>query len=143
MLVGAMLLTVLLASPPGTVAQARGDAGADERERAFVEALRREDPVVAERYVALREAREQAIAELQRAEARYNAAGADLRPVFLRPLRQARRTYAERSLALLDFFDARDRQALASYQEEISRINGRLEERKRARADFERLLGGE
>lgn len=143
MLAGAMLLTVLLASPPAAVAQARGDAGAAERERAFVEALRREDPAVAERFVALRDAREQAMAELQRAEARYNVAGAELRPVFLRPLRQARRTYAERSLALLDFFDARDRQALASYQEEISRINGRLEERKRTRAELEKLVGGE
>lgn len=143
MLAGAMVLTVLLASPPGAVAQARGDAGGDERERAFVEALRREAPAVAERYVALRDAREQAIAELQRAEARYNVAGAELRPVFLRPLRQARRTYAERSLALLDFFDARDRQALASYQEEISRISSRLEERKRTRAELEKLLGGE
>jgi hypothetical protein len=44
---------------------------------------------------------------------------------------------------LLDFFEARDRQALASYQEEISRINGRLEGRKRTRAEIEKLLGGE
>jgi len=77
--------------------------GGAAAERAFVESLRGRDPAGAERYVALRDAREQAIAELRRVEAQYAAAGSELRPVFLSPLKAARRTYAARSLAVLDF----------------------------------------
>ncbi len=99
----AILLAALLAGP--AAAQTEGD------EATFVETLRRNDPAAAERYVALRDAREKAVT-----------------------------TYAETSLALLDFLDARDREALASYQAAISRIGTLLEERKQARADLERIL---
>jgi len=141
---GATLVGVLFASVPGVLAQRPGRGGADdERERAFVEALRREDPADAERYVALRDARGQAIAELQSIRARYGAAGSELRPLFLGQLKDAQRRYAESSLALLDFLDARDRRALTRYQEEISRINRLLEEHTRGRAELEKLLRGE
>ncbi|PYN24077.1 MAG: hypothetical protein DMD99_12470 [Candidatus Rokuibacteriota bacterium] len=142
-LVGATVVAVFLALAPGGFAQGL-ESGADaEREKAFVEALRREDPEGAKRYVALRDARGHAIAELQRAQARYGAAGSELRPVVLGQLRDAQRRYAETSLALLDFLDARDRRALARYQKEIGRINRLAEERTRARAEFEKLLRGE
>jgi len=141
MLLGVTLLAVLLAAPPAAGAQARG--GTDDSERAFVESLRRIDPTTAERYVALRDAREQAIAELRRVEAQYAAAGRELRPVFLPQLQEARRNYAARSLALLDFLDARDRQALTAHQDAIDRINGLLEERRRSRAQLEKLLKDE
>jgi hypothetical protein len=141
LLLGAMLLAVLLGAAPAAVAQPpRSD---DDRERAFVEGLRRGDPAAAERYVALRDAREQARAELKQAEARYGAAGQELRPVFLPQVRQARRKYAESSLALLDFLDARDRQAIASYRETIDRITRMLEEHARTRAELEKLLKAE
>jgi hypothetical protein len=141
LLLGATLLAALLAAAPAAVAQpARSD---DDRERAFVEGLRRDDPAAAERYVALRDAREQAVAELKRAEAQYGAGGRELRPVFLPQVRQARRKYAESSLALLDFLDARDRQAIASYREAIDRLNRILEEHTRTRAELEKLLKDE
>lgn len=140
MLAGAMLLAFLVSSPPGAAAQARGGAGSDERERAFVESVRREDPAAAERYVALRDGRAQAIAELERVQSQYSAAGPELRVVFLQRLRQARRTYAERSLALIEFLDERDRRALASYEEEIRRLNAVLEQHAQARAELEKLL---
>lgn len=141
-LAGATLLAILLTAPPAVMAQARGNRG-DDRERAFVEALRRDDPATAERYIALREAREKALDELRRAEVQFGAAGRELQPVFFPRLKEARRKYAGSSLALLDFLDARDRQALASYQEAIGRITAILEERMRTRAQLEKLLGGE
>src|SRR5436309_3326064 len=56
-LVGATVVAVFLALAPGGFAQGL-ESGADaEREKAFVEALRREDPEDAKRYVALRDAR--------------------------------------------------------------------------------------
>jgi len=129
---------------PSVRAQRSGGEGAvDERERAFVEGLRREDPGEADRYVTLRDARNQAIDEVQKAQARYGAAGPELRGVFVQQLRDAQRRYAERSLALLDFLDARERRALSRYQEEIARINRVLEERARSRAELEKLLRGE
>jgi hypothetical protein len=112
----------------------------DKREGAFVEALRREDPTSAEQYVALRSARAQAITELQRIQARYGAAGPELRPLFFRQLRDAERQYAKTSLALLEFLDARDRRALARYREEMDRINQLLERHARDRAELEKLL---
>ena len=141
LLLVATLLGALLAAPPAAAAQPRG--GGDDAERAFVESLRGRDPAGAERYVALRDAREQAIAELRRVEAQYAAAGSELRPVFLSPLKAARRTYAARSLAVLDFLDAHDRQALAEHQEAIGRINALLETRGQARARLEKLLKDE
>lgn len=143
MLFGAVLLVGFLGRPPGAGSQPRPSAADDERERAFVEALRREDPESAERFVSLRDARAQAMAELRRLETQYNAVGAELRPIFIGQLRQAQRKYAQSSLALLDFLDARDRRALTRYQEEIGRINELLEERKRARAEFEKTLRGD
>jgi len=87
--------------PPSAAAQLPGGADDAAREQAFVEALRREDAAVADRYVALRDARAQAIAELRKVEAQYNAAGPELRGLFVRGLVQARKKYAETSLALL------------------------------------------
>ena len=135
-----LLLAVLLATATVGGAQTRG-AEETERERAIIDALRREDPADADRYVALSEARAQAIAELRRAEAQYNAAGVELRAAFSAPLRRAQRRYAETSLALLDFFDARERRAMTRYQEEIERITKVIEERQRARAELQKLLG--
>jgi hypothetical protein len=77
--------------------------------------------------------------EVQKAQARYSAAGPELRPVVVRQLRAAQHVYAERSLALLDFLDERARRAAAHYQEEIDRINKMLEERAHTRADLEKL----
>ena len=138
MLLAAALLAALLAAPPIAAAQSRG--GGDDSERAFLEGLRRGDPVAAERYVALRDAREKAIAELQRVEAQYGATGRDLRPVFLPQVKQARHTYAETSLALLDVLDAHDRQAVAGYREAIGRIDALLEARQRTRAELQKVL---
>ena len=111
-----------------------------ERERQFVEALRREDPAEADRFVALNDARTLAVNELRRVEAQYNAAGPELRSAFAASLRRAQHTYAEASLALLDFFDARERRAIASYQEEIQRIQKAIEDRQRTRAELQKLL---
>jgi hypothetical protein len=112
-----------------------------ERDRAIVEALRREDPAEADRYVALSDARVQAMAELRRTEIQYNAAGPELRSVFAASLRRAQHKYGEAALAILDFFDARDRRAISRYQEEIKRIDQFLEERQRNRAELQKLLG--
>jgi hypothetical protein len=139
-LLATVLLAVALAAPPAAAAQIRSPDEA-ERERAFVEALRREDAAEADRYVALSDARARAIAELRRVEAQYNGAGPELRSVFVAPLRSAQRTYAEASLALLDFFDTRERRALTRYQEEIQRINTLIEDRQRTRAELQKLLG--
>jgi hypothetical protein len=129
-----------LALVVGAGAQPRSTVGDEERERMFVETLRREDPATAERYVTLRDARDQTLADLQRAQAQYNAAGPELRAGFVGRLREAQRQYARTSLALLDFIDMRDRRALTVYQEEINRINRVLEERARTRAELEKLL---
>jgi hypothetical protein len=138
------LIAIVPAGVPVAHAQAPGAAGApDDRERAFVEELRREDPGQADRYVGLRDARNEAVAEVQKAQARYSAAGPELRPIVVRQLRDAQRVYAERSLALLDFLDERARLAAAHYQEEIDRINRLLEERARTRADLEKLKGAD
>jgi hypothetical protein len=135
-----VLLAVLLATSSVAGAQTR-TAEEAERERTLIEALRREDPAEADRYVALSDARAQAIAELRRVEAQYNAAGPELRSVFSAPLRRAQRKYAETSLAVLDFFDARERRAITRYHEEIERINKILEDRQRSRAELQKLLG--
>jgi hypothetical protein len=137
-LLGTLLLAAAFTTP--THAQPRA---ADEvaREQAYVDALRREDPTAAERYVTLRDARAHALADLRKVEAQYNAAGPELRGLFVRALRQAQKNYAETSLTLLDFLDARDRASIAQYHEEIARINALLEERRRTRATLEKLLG--
>src|SRR5262249_28992690 len=129
------LVALLLATAGGAQAQ-----GGDES--AFVEALRREDPASAERYVALRDARSKAIAELERVRDQYGAVGAELRSVALPRLRQAQRNYAESTIALLEFLDARDRRLVATYQDQITRINKALEDRARKREEMQRLLQG-
>jgi hypothetical protein len=129
----ALAATAALAQPPGVAAP-----GA-EREQAYVEALRREDPAIADRYVALRDARNAAIADVERASTRYSAGGDALRPVTLPQLRQARRRYAETSLALLDFLDARDRGTLTRLQDDVARLTRALDERGRGRAELEQL----
>ena len=138
---GVAIIAVLSASTG--FAQERNQAADDERDRAFVEGLRREDPAEAARYTELREARRAAITELQKVQTRYAAAGPELRPVLLAQLRDAQRRYAETSLAILDFLDARDRRALARYEEEIGRIKALLEEHTRTRADLEKMRRGE
>jgi hypothetical protein len=138
-LVGAAALGVLGLSP-GVLAQAPARPVDDARERQLVDALRREDPATAERYVQLRDARAQAVTNLQRVESEYQSAGAELRPVVLGQLRDAQRRYAETSLALLDFLEERNRKSLAGYQQEITRLNGTLEEYRRTREELEKLL---
>ncbi len=91
-LVGVTLVASLSVVVPGGIPQGSAGDVDDERERAFVEALRREDPSGAELYVALRDARGQAVAELQRVQARYSAAGSELRPIILRQLQDAHAT---------------------------------------------------
>ena len=139
LLAGALLILVVAAS--GAAHGQTRVADDPQREQAFVEALRREDPASADRYVALRDARTEAIAELRRIETQYNAAGTELRGLFTRPLLQARKKYAETSLALLDFFDERDRATVKRYQAEIEKITALGEERTRARAELQKLLG--
>jgi len=112
-----LLLCLLLAPAPG-LAQSRMTTD----EAAYVEFLRRQDPATAERYVVLRDARDAAVAELGRAQARYNEAGPALRPISLPELKRARRRYAEASLALLDFLDARDRQSIARLEADAERL---------------------
>ena len=138
------LVTTVLTGAPDAEAQIPGAAAAvEERERVFVGELQREDPAQADRYVALRDARNEAITEVQKAQARYSAAVPELRTTFLQQVRDAQRVYAERSLALLDFLDARARHTAARYQEEIDRINRLLEERAHTRAELEKLKRGE
>ena len=147
---GVAIIAVLSASASAGFAQERNPAAQDrnptadeERDRAFIEALRREDPDTAARYTELREARRTAIAELQKVQTRYAAAGPELRPMLLPQLKDAQRRYAGTSLAVLDFLDARDRRALARYEEEIGRIKALLDEHTRARADLEKMRRGE
>ena len=140
----ALLLLVLLAlaGPAGAAAQPRDPAGEEARERSYVDALRREDAAIADRYVALRDARARAIADVRRAQERLNAMPRELRAGLVGEVRQAERAYAERSLALLDFLDALDRGAIARYEEEIGRVRRHLEERGANRAEMEKLLRG-
>lgn len=134
-----VMIAFALTLPPGTTAQPRGEDDA-EREQAYVETLRRDDPAAAARYVALRDARAQALAEMRKAEAQYNGAGPQLRAIFLRPVRDAQKKYAQTSLALLEFFDRQDQALIVRYQDEIARIRKLLEDRQRTRADIEKML---
>ena len=81
------LLLAILASPGVALAQPVRDDGA-ERERAFIEGLRSEDPASAERFIALRDAQRQAMAELRRKEGQTNAMPPDLRASLLPQLKQ-------------------------------------------------------
>ena len=128
------LLAVLLLAPTAIPAQ---------DETAIVEYMRRLGPELAERYIALRDAQAAAVAELGRATERYNAGGPALRSVSLPALRQAKRRYAETSLALLEFLDARDRQVIGRLEADIERLKRGLDDRVRARAELEHMLRNE
>ena len=136
----AMALLTVLATPLDVMAQGPRPVEEEDRDQKFVEALRREDAASAEQYIALRDARKRAAGELQEAEAKYRSAGPEFRAVALPQLKKAQRKYAESSLALLDFFEARDRGVLARYQEEIARITRGLAEYERTRADLRKLI---
>jgi hypothetical protein len=41
---------------------------------------------------------------------------------------------------VLEFLDARDRRILGSYETAVKQLNGVLEERKRTRAEFQKML---
>ncbi|HET7343079.1 MAG TPA: hypothetical protein VFL90_16560 [Methylomirabilota bacterium] len=135
---GLRTLPLLLVALTAAGAFAQGPR--PDPDQGFIESLRRDDPAGAERFVSLRDARDKAIADLQQATQRYNAGGAVLHSVTLPPLAQARHRYAETSLALLDFLDAHDRASLQRLQENIERLNRVLEERKKSRAELEKLL---
>ena len=135
----AMLLT-FLASPPVAAAQLARDDGAG-REQAFIETLRREDPASADRFIALRKAQEQAIADLRRREGQANAMPPELRGSMLPQLKQAQRNYVDSQVKILDFLDDRDRRVIARLQEDITQINQALEDRRRSRDELKKLLG--
>ncbi len=132
-------LLAILALPGAALAQhAEGDAAA--RERAFIEGLRSEDPASADRFIALRDAQRQAMAELRRRESQVNAMPAELRPSLLPQLKQAQRKYLDSQVKIFDFLDERDRRNMARLQEEIAQIKRALEERQRSRDELRKLL---
>jgi hypothetical protein len=134
----AMLLAIL-ASPFVAAAQPdKGDSAA--REQAFIEALRREDPASADRFIALRDAQQKALAELQSTASRANALPPALRPSFLPQLKDARRKYVDSQLKILDFLDDHDRGIVARLQEEIGRFKRELEGRQKSRDELKKLL---
>jgi hypothetical protein len=136
------LLLALLASPDVLSAQAdKGDGAA--RERAFIETLRRENPASADRFIALRDAAQQALAELRRREARANAMPTGLRGPLLPGLKQAERNYVDAQFKILDFLDERDRRIIANLQEEAAQFKRALEERQRSREELKKLLPAE
>lgn len=134
----AMLLAIL--APP-CVAAAQSDKGDDAtREIAFIEALRHEDPASADRFIALRDAQQKALADLRSTESRANAVPPALRSSFLPQLKQARQKYVDSQIKILDFLDERDRGIVARLQEEIDRFNRELEGRQKSRDELKRLL---
>lgn len=137
------MLLALLALPDVLSAQAaRGDLAARERE--FIETLRRENPASAERFIALRDASDQALAELRRRESQINAMPtAELRGPLLPPLKQAQRKYVDAQFKILDFLDERDRRIIATLQEEAAQFKRALEERQRSREELKKLLPAE
>jgi hypothetical protein len=136
------LLLALLALPDVLSAQAdKGDGAA--RERAFIETLRRENPASADRFIALRDAAQQALAELRRREARANAMPTGLRGPLLPGLKQAERNYVDAQFKILDFLDERDRRIIANLQEEAAQFKRALEERQRSREELKKLLPAE
>jgi len=133
-----MLLAILASAFVSAAQPDEGDSGA--REKAFIEALQRENPASAARFIALRDAQQKALAELQSTEGRANAAPPALRPSFLPQLKQARRKYVDSQLKILDFLDERDRGIVARLQEEIGRFNRELEGRQKSRDELKKLL---
>jgi hypothetical protein len=133
------MLVAILTSPFVAAAQPdKGDSAA--REKAFIEALRLEDPASADRFIALRDAQQKALAELQSTESRANAVPPVLRPSFLPRLKQARQKYGDSQLKIFDFLDDRDRGIVARLQEEIARFNRELEGRQKSRDELKKLL---
>jgi hypothetical protein len=136
------LLLAILASPDLLSAQAdKGDGAA--RERAFIETLRRENPASADRFIALREAAQQSLAELRRREAQANAMPTGLRGSLLPQLKQAQRNYVDAQFKILDFLDERDRRIIASLQEDLAQLKHALEERQRSREELKKLQPAE
>jgi hypothetical protein len=135
-----LLLLIILAIAAAAAAQPRSADDDTARDQALVETLRAEDTALADRYIALRDERARALAALQKVEAQYNGIGPGLRQIYAAPYRDARRKYATASIALLDFFEARDRAIITRYQEEIGKINGFIEERRKTRAEYEKML---
>jgi len=133
---------VLLAAGPVLAQPATRPPAVDE-DAAFIEYLRRQDPATAERFIELRDARATAQAELQRASERYMRNHMALKPVALPALQQARRRYAETSLALLDFLDTRDRGLIARLESDIERVKRSIETRAKDRPQLERMLRGD
>ena len=134
----AMLLAILASAFVSAAQPDEGDNAA--REKAFIEALQRENPASAARFIALRDAQQKALAELQSTEGRANAAPPALRPSFLPQLKQARQKYVDSQLKILDFLDERDRGIVARLQEEIGRFNRELEGRQKSRDELKKLL---
>jgi hypothetical protein len=135
-------LLAILALPAAVSAQAaRGDLAARERE--FIETLRRENPASAERFIALRDASDQALAELRRREGQINAMPTDLRGPLLPPLKQAQRKYVDAQFKILDFLDERERRIIATLQEEAAQFKRAIEERQRSREELKKLLPAE
>jgi hypothetical protein len=134
----AMRLAILAWAFVSAAQPDEGDSAA--REKAFIEALRRENPASAARFIALRDAQQKALAELQSTEGRVNAAPPALRPSFLPQLKQARQKYVDSQLKILDFLDERDRGIVARLQEEIGRFNRELEGRQKSRDELKKLL---
>ena len=134
----AMLLATL-ASPTVVAAQQdRDDGGA--RERAFIDLLRREDPASAERFIALRDARDKALAELQHTERLAGAMPPELRASFVPQLKQARRKYVDSQIQILDFLDERDRRLIARLRGDIEQLNRDLEAHQRSRDELRKLV---
>lgn len=134
----AALLSVFALPAAAVAQQGRDDQLA--REQAFVEALRREDAALAEKFIALRDAQKKAVAELQETEARAMSLPPSLRPSALPQLKQARRKYVESQLKIFDFLDERDRKLMARLQEDMGRLSRELDERQKARDDLKKLL---
>jgi len=138
-----LVLVALLAAPPAVAQTAGPGRAVADDDTGYVEYLRRQDPAAAGRFVTLRDARAAALAELQQATERYNAGGPALRPVSLPALQQARRRYAEASLAVLDFVDAVDRASIVKLETDVERLKRGLGEREKDRAQLERMLRGD
>jgi hypothetical protein len=135
----AAALAVLLAAAP---AAAQPPRTPDAEEQAFLDALRRSDPVGYERFTALRAERDRRQAEVQRLQQQMRTAG-ELRTVVLPQLKAARRKWADSAIALLDFLDERDRKALAEYQTAVAQITSILDQRRQARDELEKALRSE
>lgn len=139
----ASVVAMVLAGACAAGAQPAAKSSAAAEDAAFVEYLRRQDPAIAERFLALRDAREAALTELQRASERYASGGPALRPVSLPALQQARRRYAAAALAVLDFLDERDRALIMRLEGDLERVKRSIDGRVKDRAEMERMRRGE